>query len=245
MAHGRRCRRAGAGSRTGWRRPPRDRPRRQVEIGAVPCPAKLPAEIEHGLPGPDVRGVEADGRRAAHNATPACRVRATVAACRDPRAAAQHRLDRLARDAARAAAGRAAARQDTMVDSSPTAVGPPSSIRSTRPSRSASTCAAVRRADPARAVGRGRRDRTRRPPPSKARATGCEGTRSATLSSPARARSQTSGRARSARPASAARARRPRPAPRAAGRKRPCASAASSSATWAISGLKRGRPLAA
>ena len=48
-------------------------------------------------------------------------------------------------------------RQATMVDSTPTGVGPPSTIRSMRPRRSASTCCGGGRRDMAGAVGR-RRD---------------------------------------------------------------------------------------
>ena len=78
--------------------------------------------------------------------------------------------------------------QETMVDSTPTAHGPASITMSMRPRRSASTCAGV--------VGEMWPERlaegaTTGPPKasSNAWATGCAGTRTATLSSPASARS--------------------------------------------------------
>ena len=49
-----------------------------------------------------------------------------------------------------------ASKQPTMVDSTPTSTGPPSTMRSIRPSRSLFTCAAVRRRDMAGEIGRRR-----------------------------------------------------------------------------------------
>ena len=102
----------------------------------------------------------------------------------------EHALDRLARHAAGPQQPRRAeAADDGRIRPRPS-TGPPSTIRSMRPSRSAATCAAVvgetwpeRLADGA----------TTAPPKARrsACATGCAGTRSATLSSPAVARSHT------------------------------------------------------
>ena len=85
---------------------------------------------------------------AAHNARPACRARAA----RRPRRAAG-KAGRLAVAPARASIasrgtppGRSKAgapRQATIVDSTPTGVAPPSTMRSMRPRKSARTCAAV------------------------------------------------------------------------------------------------------
>ena len=90
----------------------------------------------------------------------------------------------------RAAAASAASKQPTMVDSTPTATGPPSTIRSIRPARSLCTWAAV--------VGETWPERlaegaTTGPPKARrmSRATGCAGIRIATVSRPAVARSAT------------------------------------------------------
>ena len=132
----------------------------------------------------------------------------------------------------------------TTVDSSPIGVGPPSRIVATRAPRSASTCAAVvgltwpERLALGAAIGRSA-DRRR------AWATGCPGTRSAMVSSPAVVRSATghSGALAStsvrAPGQNASASRRPTSVRRAS------RDAASMPATCTISGLKCGRPLAA
>ena len=131
-----------------------------------------------------------------------------------------------------------------MVDSTPTGQGPASNSMSMRPRKSASTWAALvgdtwpeRLAEgattgPLNAV-------------SKACATAWAGTRTATLSRPASARSDTPlpgrfGSTRVSGPGQNAAA-----SASAAASKRARLRAASTSATWAISGLKLGRPLAA
>ena len=74
-----------------------------------------------------------------------------------------------------------------MVDSRPARDGPSSRIQSIRPSRSAQHMIGRGRADPTRAIGRGRR-RAARPPPRSARARpGAQGARTASVSRPARA----------------------------------------------------------
>ena len=159
---------------------------------------------------------------------------------------AEHALDRLARQAAGPQQRRIAPRQETIVDSTPTLVGPPSTIRSMRPSRSARTCAAV--------VGETWPDRlaegaTTGSPnaSSRSRATGWSGTRTAIESSPAVASSDT-GQPSALRQhqGQRARARTPPASSFALRRKaRERAAPPRASATCAISGLKRGRPLAA
>ena len=103
--------------------------------------------------------------------------------------AAEHALDLLARQPpGRSSIG--ASKHPTMVDSTPTSTAPPSTIRSIRPARSLCTWAAV--------VGETWPDRladgaTTGPPNARrmSRATGWAGTRIATVSSPAVARSAT------------------------------------------------------
>ena len=129
------------------------------------------------------------------------------------------------------------------VDSRPTAVGPLSRIRSIRPSRSARTCSAR--------VGESRFDRLALGAASgwparsiRPRATGGSGTRSATVSRPAVTMSGirlTGGARASAGPARTCR----RGAPRLSGQSAVHCRAWAIPATWTISGLNAGRPLAA
>ena len=130
-----------------------------------------------------------------------------------------------------------------MVDSTPTGVAPPSTMRSMRPPRSASTWSAVvgdtwpeRLADGA-TTGLPKAARI-------SRATVWSGTRTAMVSRPAVASSATGqlaalGRTSVSGPGQNAAASRV-----ASASKRASACAACRSATWAMSGLKAGRPLA-
>ena len=131
-----------------------------------------------------------------------------------------------------------------MVDSMPTDVGPPSRIRSIRPRRSLSTCAAVvgetwpeRLADGATT---GLPSARRRP-----RATGWSGTRMAMLSSPAVARSATGQFGRLFSTSVSGPGQNAAASCSAASLNAASVRAAAMSETWAISGLKAGRPLAA
>ena len=130
-----------------------------------------------------------------------------------------------------------------MVDSSPIGVGPPSTISSMRPRRSASTCCAVvgetwpeRFADGA-TTGRPNAARM-------SRATGWPGTRTAMVSRPAVARSATGQSARLGSTSVSGPGQNAAASRSAASSKRASARAAAASATWAISGLNDGRPLA-
>src|SRR6266446_6324168 len=128
------------------------------------------------------------------------------------------------------------------VDSTPTGVGPPSRISSMRPSRSSRTCSAR--------VGLGHPERLAdgaamgRPLASiSARATGWDGTRAATVSSPpvvmsgtVAARGRTRVRGPGQKRAATSRARR--------GTRAATLSSAAALARWTINGLPRGRSLA-
>ena len=125
--------------------------RRQVEdLHVARCGAigKAWSEGEQRFAGLDAAGRRAAAACAARSARPACRARAgRQFRSRSPaedRPAAAPRRARLPRAAGRpAAAGPARRGRRRCVDSTPTGVGPPSTMRSMRPRRSASTCAAV------------------------------------------------------------------------------------------------------
>ncbi len=161
--------------------------RRQIERGRE-APVRRRAALRR------VRPLRRRGAAApwARNARTACRARAALRRrrlARPPaRGRARVRSASRGRPPGRSKVG--SPRQATMVDSTPTGQGPASITMSMRPRRSASTCAAL--------VGETWPERlaegaTTGPlkAASKARATGCAGTRTATLSRPASARSAT------------------------------------------------------
>ena len=98
-------------------------------------------------PGLDARRPAAEAALAVRSATPACRARSAPPdrrrspARRRARCRARARSPARGRPPGRSSTGRS--RQATMVDSTPTVAGPPSTIRSMRPPRSSSTCCAV------------------------------------------------------------------------------------------------------
>ena len=245
------ARRAREDGRTDWRRPRRDRrartnssPRRRRQFpkllrGRTPATPRRARAV----------GIEAHAARAARNATPACPAPA-AARCRSrhPRAAAPARGRARARSRARGTPpGRnsiGSSKQPTMVDSTPTATG----------------AAIDDQVDPAREValhmrGRGRRDVTREI--GRWRHHGAaEGAQDVARhrmgGDPDRDRIETGGgevghrAVRRLRQHQRQRARPERLGQREspAASKRAICRAAARSPTWAISGLKAGRPLA-
>ncbi len=133
--------------------------------------------------------------------------------------------------------------RSTTVDSIPTVVGPPSRMTSTAAPSWATTCAAVVGETRVKALALGAAMGT--PARSmRARATGCAGTRTPTVSSPALTASEISlarGRTRVSGPGQKAAAR----VRASAGTSRATRPTCDTSATWTMSGLNAGRPLAA
>ena len=154
------------------------------------------AEGEQRLARIDAVDLQAEAARAAHSARSsmpgAIGASGSIApAAHRPSVAPSTRFDLLARQRRRAAAAAGRSRQATMVDSTPTGVGPPSTMRSMRPPRSSSTCARGGRRDVAGAVGGWRHHRPAEPRAGGRAPPDAAGTRTAMLSSPAVASSAT------------------------------------------------------